>query len=77
MLSALVLVLVILAVGGGLSDRLRLRQEEVILGKLPLEGAHAYYRLLVARNRRFRVMRGLCLLSVFVLIYIWRHTRAG
>ncbi len=76
MLGTLILVLVIVAVGGGLSDRLRLRQEELILSKLAIEAAHAYYQLLVRRVRRFRWLRAACLFSAVIVIYVWRRTRS-
>jgi hypothetical protein len=75
MLSALMLVAIISVVGGGLCDRLRLQQEEIILQKLPIAAAHAYYGILVRRAARLKWLRLVALLSVFAVLYVWRKTR--
>jgi hypothetical protein len=75
MLSALLMVAIIVVVGGGLSDRLRIKQEELILQKLPIAAASAYYELLVKRAARLKWLRSVALVSVFIIIYVWRKTR--
>jgi hypothetical protein len=73
MLTALVLVAVILVVGTRLNDALRLRQEEVILKKLPLPEAHAYYEVLKRRARKVKLLRAVTLGSLVVVVFVLRR----
>jgi hypothetical protein len=73
MLTTLVLVLAAVVIGTRLSDGLRLRQEESILRRLPLDQAHDYYELLKRRVRRVRIMRALTLASVFLCLMAARR----
>jgi hypothetical protein len=65
-------VLLIVAVGTRATDGLRVRQQEVILGKLPEPEARAYYAILRRRVRRVLVLRAVALLSVVVLFYCYK-----
>lgn len=73
MLSTLIVVVLILAVGGNASDRLRVRQEEVILARLPEAEAIAYYEVLRKRVRKLQVLRAIVLISLVVLSYTYKH----
>jgi hypothetical protein len=79
MLSTLVMVLVVVALGTRASDNLSLRQQEIILAKLPQPEAVAYYDVLRRRVRKIRILRAVALLSLFCIFYAYRHgqTRSG
>jgi hypothetical protein len=73
-LNTLVFMVVIIAVGNHLADGLRVRQEEIILGKLPTAQAHAFYERLRQRVRQVRLLRAITLASaVLVLLAARRH----
>jgi hypothetical protein len=61
MLTTVMLVILVLALGSHLADSVRVRQEEMILRKLTVEEAHDYYELLRKRARRVRVLRAVTL----------------
>lgn len=67
MVAALVLV------GVRARDNLRLRQQELVLSKLPRDEAAAYYDVLRRRVRNARILRGLALAALVALVYAWRH----
>jgi hypothetical protein len=66
-------VLLILAVGTHVADKVGVRQQEVVLAKLPVAEASAYYDLLRRRVRRVRLMRALVLTALICLLYAYRH----
>jgi hypothetical protein len=73
-LNTLVFMIVIIAVGNHLADGLRVRQEEIILRKLPTAQAHAFYETLRQRVRQVRLLRAITLAStVLVLLAARRH----
>jgi hypothetical protein len=73
-LNTIVFMIVIIAVGNHLADGLRVRQEEIILGKLPTAQAHAFYETLRQRVRQVRLLRAITLASaVLVLLAARRH----
>jgi hypothetical protein len=72
MLSALVVVLLIVAVGTRATDGLRVKQQEVILRNLPESEARAYYAVLRGRVRRVLVLRAVALLSLLALFYCYK-----
>jgi hypothetical protein len=74
MLATLALVLLVLIVGERAGDVLERRQQELVLRKLPLPEAHAYYDRLRQRSRRIRILRGLMLASLLALAYVYRHS---
>lgn len=71
------MVVLILALGSGASDQIRLRQEETILAKLPLEEARDYYELLRRRVRKMRILRALALVSLTVLALAYKRSVTG
>lgn len=73
MLTAVLLVVLVLALGAHLSDGIRLKQEEAILRKLPVEEAHAYYEVLRRRARRVRVLRAVALGSLALALLAARR----
>jgi hypothetical protein len=72
-LTALVLVVAILALGAHLTDGVRLREEELILRKLPEEEAVAYYEVLKQRARRIRLLRAVTLASLALVLLAMRR----
>jgi hypothetical protein len=73
----ILLVVLVLTVGASISDRLRLRQEEVILHKLSVEEAAAYYEILKQRARRARILRAITLGSVVLVLMALRRRFLG
>jgi S-adenosylmethionine:diacylglycerol 3-amino-3-carboxypropyl transferase len=69
----LVIVLLVLIAGERAADRLERRQQELVLGKLPVPEAHAYYERLRRRSRRIRILRALTVASLLTLAYVYRH----
>jgi hypothetical protein len=54
-------------------DGLRLRQQELVLSKLPEPDAVAFYQVLRRRVRNARILRAVALVSLWALIYAFRH----
>jgi hypothetical protein len=73
MLTAVLLVVLVLAMGAHLADGVRLKQEEVILRKLPVAEAHAYYETLRRRARRVKVLRAVALGSLALTLLAARR----
>jgi hypothetical protein len=73
MIGTLILVLLILAVGTRVSDALEVRQQEIVLGKLPVGEAHDYYQRLRRRAWRARILRGVAVLALITLAYAARR----
>jgi hypothetical protein len=73
MVSTLVAVLLVVALGARARDTLRLRQQEIVLSKLPMSDAVAYYEVLRRRVRNARILRAIALISLLVAFYAWRH----
>jgi hypothetical protein len=74
MVATLILMLLILAVGTRAGDALEVRQQEIVLAKLPVPEAHAYYQRLRRRAWRTRALRAVAVLSLIVLTYVARRT---
>jgi hypothetical protein len=72
-LTGVLLVVLILAAGAHMSDGLRLKQEEAILRKLPVDEAHGYYEILRRRARRVRLLRAVALTSLVIAMYAARR----
>jgi hypothetical protein len=72
MVSTVLLMVVVMAVATRATDAMKVRQEEVILRKLPLAEAHAYYELLRRRARRVRFMRAVTLASLLLALLAGR-----
>ncbi|HVR62775.1 MAG TPA: hypothetical protein VMU50_12810 [Polyangia bacterium] len=75
MIGTVVTALLLLAIGTRAGDRLIVRQQELVLAKLPVAEASAYYDLLRRRVRRVRVLRAIVLVSLFCLLYAYRHQK--
>jgi len=73
MIGTLIIVLLILAVGTRASDALEVRQQEIVLGKLPVPDAHDYYQRLRRRVWRARVLRAVAVLALITLAYTARR----
>jgi hypothetical protein len=73
MVSTILLMVVVMAVATRATDAMKLRQEEVILRKLPLAQAHDYYELLRRRARRVRLMRAVTLASLLLALLAGRR----
>ena len=72
-MSTLVTICIVIVAGVRLRDGLRLRQQELVLAKLPEDEAVAYYEVLRRRVRNTRIMRAVALGSLLCLIYALRH----
>jgi hypothetical protein len=75
MVSTLVTILLIIVVGTRASDNLALRQQEIILSRLPEADGIAYYDVLRRRVRKIRILRALTLLSLLAMVYAYRHNQ--
>jgi hypothetical protein len=75
MLPTLVTVLLIIVVGTRASDNLTLRQQEIILSRLPEAEGVAYYDVLRRRVRKIRILRALTVLSLLAMVYAYRHNQ--
>jgi hypothetical protein len=73
MVSTVLLMVIVMAVATRATDAMKVRQEEVILRKLPLAEAHAYYELLRRRARRVRLMRAVTLASLLLALLAGRR----
>jgi hypothetical protein len=73
MMSTVLLVFLVLGVGAHLADGVRVKQEEAILRRLPLEEAHGYYEVLRRRVRRVRVLRAITMVSLLLVMIAVRR----
>jgi hypothetical protein len=69
----LLLMVVVLAVGTQATDTVRVKQEEIILHKLPVSEAHAYYEVLRRRVRRIRLLRAVTLAGLMLSLLASRR----
>jgi hypothetical protein len=67
MFGSVLIVVLVLALGNELTERLRVKQEELILQKLPQNEAIAYYELLKRRVMKVRLLRGAVLVALVVI----------
>ncbi len=74
MSATLIIVVMVLVLGERASDALERKQQEIVLRKLPVPEAHAFYQRLRQRSRRVRLLRALTLAALFTLVYVYRHT---
>lgn len=77
MLSTILVVLLVVAVGTRAADNVRVKQQEVILHNLPEPEARAYYAILRRRVRRVTLLRVVALLSLVALFYCFKYRFAG
>jgi hypothetical protein len=75
-LSTILVMLVIIAVGTRASDNVEVRQQEVILANLPEKEALAYYDILRRRLRRVMILRAVAVLALVTLVYAYKHRLA-
>jgi hypothetical protein len=68
-----VTIAVVVVVGARAGDALRLRQQELVLAKLPDGEARAYYEVLRRRVRNARILRAIALTSLLALGWAWTH----
>ena len=73
MLTSVLLMVLVMAAGAHVSDGLRLKQEEAILHKLPVDEAQAYYEVLRRRARRVRLLRAVALAALLLVILAARR----
>jgi hypothetical protein len=71
--ATLLLMVVVLAVGTQATDGVRVKQEEIILHKLPVAEAHAYYETLRRRIRRIRLLRAVTLAGLLLSLLAARR----
>jgi hypothetical protein len=76
-LSTILVVLLVVAVGTRAADGLRVQQQEAILRNLPEPEALAYYAVLRRRVRRVMLLRVVALLSLVALFYCFKYHIAG
>jgi hypothetical protein len=72
-MSAILMIAAIVLVGARARDELRLRQQALVLKKLPEADVVAYYEVLRRRVRNTRILRAIALISLLVLIRAWKH----
>lgn len=68
MIGTALVALLVLAVGTRATDAVRLRQQEVILAKLPTAEAAEFYGVLRQRAWKVRILRAVALLAVIVIL---------
>jgi len=73
MFGSLLIALVVFVLGERASDALEVRQQEVVLQKLPADAANAYYGRLRRRARKIGVLRAVIVASLMVLGYAYRR----
>ena len=66
MFGSVLIVVLVLALGHEVSERLRVKQEELILRSLPQHEAVAYYEVLKRRVFKVRLLRGAVLVALVV-----------
>lgn len=74
MIGTVLIVVLVLAIGARAGDTRRLRQQEVILAKLPRDDAASYFKVLRRRAWKVRLLRGLALVSLVVILYARNRT---
>jgi hypothetical protein len=73
MVATVLLMVIVLAVGTQASDAVRVKQEEIILRKLPVPDAAAYYEVLKKRVRRVRLLRAVTLAGLVLSLLAARR----
>ena len=76
MIGTVLVALLVLAVGTRATDAVRLRQQEVILAKLPTPEAAEFYGILRQRSWKVRILRAVALLAVIVILQARNRDRA-
>jgi hypothetical protein len=73
MLGTLLVVALVVAIGSRAGDNLRVRQQEIILHKLPEAQAVAYYDVLRRRMRKVVILRAVAVTAVILLFYSYKY----
>lgn len=73
MLSTVLVIVLVIAIGTRASDAVAVRQQEVILRNLPEKEAVAYYEVLRKRVRKTAVLRAIALVSLVTLFYAYKY----
>lgn len=73
MMTTVLLMALVLAVGTQASDAIRVRQEEAILRKLSVPEAADYYQVLRRRVRRVRILRAITLAGLLLAMLAARR----
>lgn len=73
MLGTLLVVALVVAVGSRAGDNLRVRQQEVILHKLPEAEAIAFYDVLRRRMRKVAILRAVAVVALVLLFYSYKY----
>lgn len=73
MLGTLLVVALVVAVGSRAGDNLRVRQQELILQKLPEPAAVAYYDVLRRRMRKVVLLRAVAVAALVLLFYSYKY----
>jgi hypothetical protein len=76
-MGVLILIALVVLVGTRACDNLRVRQQEVILRKLPEPERLAYYDVLRRRMRRVVVLRAVALISLAIFFYTMKYHFTG
>lgn len=76
MIGTVLIAVLVIAVGARATDAVRLRQQEIILGKLPTPEAAAFYRVLQRRAWKVRILRAVALASLVALLYSRNQARS-
>jgi hypothetical protein len=76
-LSTVLVMVIVLAVGARSSDAVAVRQQEIILRNLPEKEAVAYYEILRKRARKVAILRVIALCSLVLLFYSYKHHLAA
>ena len=69
MIGTVLIAIVIVAAGTRATDAVRLRQQEIILAKLPTGDAVAYFRILWRRAWTVRILRTIAVVSLVIILY--------
>lgn len=76
MIGTVLVAVLVLAVGTRATDAVRLRQQELILAKLPTPEAAAFYGLLRRRAWKTRILRAVALVAVIVILHARNRDRS-
>ncbi len=77
MIGVVIAILGIVVLGARATDGVRTAQIESVLQRLPTAEAAAYYDGLRRRLRRIAVMRGVALLALLAIFYVFRQRLIG
>jgi hypothetical protein len=73
MVTALLLAALVIAVGSRAGDNLRVRQQEIVLSKLPVPEKYEYYDVIRSRVRKVMILRAIATLSLLSILFSYKH----